>query len=155
MITTTPYTPQNQKKKNVWLFITTPTAGFHLAYLGVVVGLSFHHHARNLGSNAMMRSITSWCMGTCHLQQGHQLQLVKACWPRLGQHKHIYYIVLWCVIQKITQSVLFPPGGLMLRIQGIVPKKCVLKSHTNNSSYIKSCHECQQNFCMLMYLTKQ
>jgi hypothetical protein len=71
MITTTPDPPQKQKMKNVSLFITTPTPGFHLAFLGVAAGLSFHRHARNLGSNVMRRRTTSGGMGTCHLQQTH------------------------------------------------------------------------------------
>jgi hypothetical protein len=71
MITTIPDPPQKQKMKNVSLFITTPTAGFHLAFLGVAAGLSFHCHARNLESNVMMRSTTSWCTETCHLQREH------------------------------------------------------------------------------------
>jgi hypothetical protein len=78
MITTAPDPPQKQKMKNVSLFITTPTAGFHLAFLGVAAGLSFHCRAGNLESNVMMRSTTSWCTGTCHLQQENRLRLVKA-----------------------------------------------------------------------------
>ena len=84
-IKTAPDPPQKQKMKNVSLFITTPTAGFHLAFLGVAAGLSFHRRARNLESSVMMRSTTSWCMGTCHLQQEHQLWLVKfnVCHPEV------------------------------------------------------------------------
>ena len=78
MITTTTDPPQKQKMKYASLFITTPTAGFHLAFLGVAAGLSFHRRARNLESSVMMRSTTSWCTGTSHLQQEHRLRLVKA-----------------------------------------------------------------------------
>jgi hypothetical protein len=54
---TTPDPPQ--KMKNVQLFITAPTPGFHLAFLGVAAGRYSHCYARNLGSGVMMRSTTS------------------------------------------------------------------------------------------------
>jgi hypothetical protein len=58
MITTTPDPPQ--KMKNVQLFTSAPTPNFHLAFLGVAAAGHYSHcYARNLGSDVMMRSITS------------------------------------------------------------------------------------------------
>jgi hypothetical protein len=57
MITTTPDPPK--KMKNIQLFITASTPGFRPAFLGVAVGHYSHCYAWNLGSDGMMRSITS------------------------------------------------------------------------------------------------